>query len=403
MTTARTAPRTDGGRISSAWQTWTDGDHRLAPIAGALVVIWVAFGIANPTFWTPENLVNLSLQSVSTGVIALGIVIVLLAGQIDLSVGSVSGLAAAIVAVGAVAGDWPVALGVVVALVAGALIGLLYGVLVARFGLPGFVITLAGLLVVAGVQWRVLGADGSVNLPFDSWLVKFNQAWFVPDGVAWVGAAVVVAGVATIGIVERRRRVLAELPAPTVLGVLIRPAVLAVLLAVVVGYLGQARGIGYSVVLFVVLVAVTDVLLRRTRWGRHVRAVGGDHRASLLAGVPVRRTLVSAFVACSTLAALGGVLAAGRLAAANQGTGGGGLFLTAIAAAVIGGTSLFGGRGSAWSALLGVLVIQSIANGLTLLDLDAATRNIVTGLVLAFAVSIDTLLRQRQQRSVTRV
>lgn len=401
MSTASTTPNADRGRAASAWSAWRDGDHRLAPIIGALIVIWIAFGIANPTFWTPENLVNLSLQSVSTGVIALGIVIVLLVGQIDLSVGSVSGLAAAIVAVGAVAGEWPVALGVSVALVSGAVVGLLYGVLVARVGLPGFVITLAGLLVIAGVQWRVLGSDGSVNLPFDSWLVAFNQAWFVSDAVAWAGVVVIVLAIAAFGLMERQRRIRAELPAPSLTRVLGKPAAVAVVLGVVVGYLGQARGIGYSVVLFVALVAVTDILLRRTRWGRHVRAVGGDTRASLLAGVPVQRTIVSAFIACSTLAALGGVLAAGRLAAANQGTGGGELFLTAIAAAVIGGTSLFGGRGSAWSALVGVLVIQSIANGLTLLDLDAATRNIVTGLVLAFAVSIDTLLRRRQQHSTS--
>ncbi|ROS72134.1 sugar ABC transporter permease [Cellulomonas sp. PhB143] len=387
----------DAGALRSLWRRMRAGELRMLPIVVALLVIWVVFGIANPTFWTAENLVNLSLQSVSTGVIALGVVLVLLVGQIDLSVGSVSGLAAAIVAVGSVQWGWPLALGVVVAVVVGMAVGLVYGIACTRLGLPSFVLTLAGLLVLAGVQWRVLGTDGSVNLPFGSWLVRFSQSWFVPAAVAWVAVVVVVLVVAGVALLERRRRVLVDLPAESLGRIAARCALLAVVLALVVGYLGRARGVGVSVVFFLALVVVADVLLRRTRWGRSMRAVGGSRRAALLAGVPVRRTLVSAFVACSALAAVGGVLAAGRLAAANQGTGGGDVFLTAIAAAVIGGTSLFGGRGSAWSAVLGVLVIQSIANGLTLLDLDSAARSIVTGVVLALAVSIDTLVRGRRE------
>ena len=165
----------------------------------------------------------------------------------------------------------------------------------------------------------------------------------------------------------------------------------------VVAYLGTNRGVGAVFALFVGLVALTDLMLRRTRWGRFVRAVGGDAEAARKAGVPVRRVFVSAFVACSTLAALGGVLAVGRLAAANQGSGAGDTNLTAIAAAVIGGTSLFGGRGSAWSALVGILVVQSISTGLTLLNLDQSARLVVTGLVLAVAVTIDALQRRARE------
>ena len=169
------------------------------------------------------------------------------------------------------------------------------------------------------------------------------------------------------------------------------------MLSVVVAYLGTNRGVGAVFALFVGLVALTDLMLRRTRWGRFVRAVGGDAEAARKAGVPVRRVFVSAFVACSTLAALGGVLAVGRLAAANQGSGAGDTNLTAIAAAVIGGTSLFGGRGSAWSALVGILVVQSISTGLTLLNLDQSARLVVTGLVLAVAVTIDALQRRARE------
>ncbi|MFC9985153.1 sugar ABC transporter permease [Microbacterium keratanolyticum] len=381
--------------LSALWQQFRDGERPIAPVLVALAVVWLALGAAAPTFWSPENLVNLALQSVSTGIIALGIVVVLLVGQIDLSVGSVSGLAAATVAVGVMQWEWPLTLAVLVALAAGALTGLIYGVLVAYVGLPGFVLTLSGLLVIAGIQWQLLGRAGSVNLPLDSWLVRFSQTAFVPAWLVWTAIGLVVVATATARLIARRRRIARDLPvAPLGMDVL-RVVLLAAVFAVPALYLHQDRGIGWSVALFIALVAAVGLLLRRTRWGRSIRAVGGDTQAARLAGVPIRPVVLSAFVVCSTLAALGGVLAAGRLAAANQDTGGGELFLMAIAAAVVGGTSLYGGRGSAWSALAGVLVIQSIANGLTLLDLDASARNIATGVVLVVAISVDTLLRRR--------
>lgn len=389
--------------MQDLWRRARAGEWPLAPIVVAMVVIWIALGIASPTFWTAENLVNLSLQSVSTGIIALGVVIVLMIGQIDLSVGSVSGLAAAIVAVTAMSWEWPLWLSVIVALMVGAGIGTLYGVLIARAGLPGFVLTLAGLLIIAGVQWQMLGTAGSVNLPYDSWLVTFSQTAFVPAWLAWTIVAVVGAGAAALRLFTRRHRLDAGLPAQTLFGIGLSTALIVGVLALVVGYLSQDRGVGWSVVLLVALVFGVDVLLRRTRWGRGIRAIGGNRQAARLAGVPVQRIIVSAFVACSGLAALGGILAAGRLAAANQSTGGGELFLIAIAAAVVGGASLYGGRGSAWSALIGILVIQSIANGLTLLDLDASTRNIVTGGVLVLAVTIDTLLSRRRNTAAVSV
>lgn len=381
--------------LSALWQQFRDGERPIAPVLVALAVVWLVLGAAAPTFWSAENLVNLALQSVSTGIIALGIVVVLLVGQIDLSVGSVSGLAAATVAVGVMQWEWPLTLAVLVALAAGALTGLIYGVLVAYVGLPGFVLTLSGLLVIAGIQWQLLGRAGSVNLPLDSWLVRFSQTAFVPDWLVWTAIGLVVVATASAHLIARRRRIARDLPVAPLGMEMLRVALLAAVFAVPTLYLQQDRGIGWSVALFIALVAAVGLLLRRTRWGRSIRAVGGDTQAARLAGVPIRPVVLSAFVVCSTLAALGGVLAAGRLAAANQDTGGGELFLMAIAAAVVGGTSLYGGRGSAWSALAGVLVIQSIANGLTLLDLDASARNIATGVVLVVAISVDTLLRRR--------
>jgi len=229
--------------------------------------------------------------------------------------------------------------------------------------------------------------------------VRSVQQGILPVWAAWALVAVIVVTSAVLQLVARARRRRADLACASLPQIAVRTLVLGGVLSLIVAYLylGTARGIGWSVVLFALLVVVTDVLLRRTRWGRSVRAVGGDRRAAMLAGVPVRRTVVLCFVACSTLAALGGVLAAGRLGAANQGTGGADTYLVAIAAAVIGGTSLFGGRGSAWSAVLGVLVIQSIANGLTLMNVDQAARYMVTGAVLLLAIIIDTLLRKRRE------
>ncbi|WP_258726204.1 sugar ABC transporter permease [Cellulomonas sp. NS3] len=386
-----------GGALRELVGHVRSGELGMVPIVVALAVIWLVFQLLNPYFLSSDNLVNLTLQCAATGVLALGVVLVLLVGQIDLSVGSVSGLAAAVVAVGAVQLRWPIALTALAALGVGVGAGLLYGVLFTRLRLPSFVFTLAGLLVFAGLQLRVLGPTGSVNLPFESWLVQVSQRGFLPAGLSYALVALVVVAHAASLLVGRARRERAELPVASLTVVAARVGTLALVLFGAVAYLNTNRGVGFTFALFVGLVAVVDLLLRRTRWGRAVRAVGGDVESARRAGLPVQRTFVSAFVACSTLAALGGILSAGRLAAANQGTGGGDIYLTAIAAAVIGGTSLFGGRGSAWSALLGILVIQSISSGLTLLDLDTSVRYVITGVVLALAVLIDSVVRRANQ------
>ncbi|MEU4235419.1 hypothetical protein AB0F17_65075 [Nonomuraea sp. NPDC026600] len=175
---------------------------------------------------------------------------------------------------------------------------------------------------------------------------------------------------------------------------MVKAVLLATVLVLPVWYLNTSRGVGSMFVLFVAIVVVMDFLLRRTRWGRSVFAVGGNVEAARRAGLPVRRIYISVFTLCSTFAVLGGLLVAGRLAAANQGSGAGDINLNAIAAAVIGGTSLFGGRGSAYSALLGIVVIQSISSGLTLLNFDSSVRFMITGAVLLLAVIVDSLSRR---------
>jgi simple sugar transport system permease protein/D-xylose transport system permease protein len=370
------------------------GDLGVLPVVAGLVIIGTVFQLLNPIFLSPANLVNLLMESVAVGVIALGIVCVLLVGQIDLSVGSVSGLSAATTAVTFVGRGWPVWLAVLTAVGAGALIGLLYAQLFTRFGVPSFVATLAGLLGFLGVQLHLLGETGSINLPFGSGLVFFAQLAFVPERLSYLLVVLLAAALLGTGWSRARERAAAGLSARSVPALALRSAVVLLGLGAAVWYLNLGRGIGWMVVLFVALVGALHYALTRTSWGRSVFAVGGSAEAARRAGIAVTRVYTSVFVLCSTLAALGGVLAAARLAAANQASGGGDVNLNAIAAAVIGGTSLFGGRGSAFAALLGIVVIQSISSGLTLLNLDSSFRFMVTGLVLALAVALDSLARR---------
>jgi D-xylose transport system permease protein len=370
------------------------GDLGSLPVVAGLVIIWGVFQALDDSFLSSRNLVNLTLQSAAVGTIAIGIVLVLLLGEIDLSVGSVSGLASAIMTVGMVNRGWPLVVGIVAALVAGVVVGLAYGALYTRFGVPSFVITLAGLLGLLGMQLYVLGRQGSLNIPFDSGIVRFAQATFLPDTVAYVLALLVVATYVLTRLRSNAHRAAAGL-STTPAGLLaVRAALLAVLLLVPTYVLNRDRGVSGMFLLFLALVVIVDFAVRRTRWGRSVMAVGGNVEAARRAGINVKGVYLSVFAACSTFAALGGILAAGRLAAANQSSGGGDTNLNAIAAAVIGGTSLFGGRGSAYSALLGIIVIQSISSGLSLLDLDSSIRYMVTGGVLLLAVTVDSLSRR---------
>ena len=371
-----------------------NGELGSLPVIVGLVIIWVVFYSLNDNFLSSRNLVNLALQCAAVGTISIGIVLVLLLGEIDLSVGSVSGLSAAILAVGFVNNRWPLGVAILAALVTGAAIGLFYGLLFTRIGVTSFVITLAGLLGFLGAQLWVLGKTGSINLPFDSWIVEFCQQKFLPAGVSYVLALLAVGAYLGSAMMKARRRAAAGLSSAPISDIVLRSVLLAIGLLVPVWYLNRSRGVGYMFVLFVALVVIMDFLLRRTRWGRSVFAVGGNVEAARRAGLPVRRIYLSVFMLCSTFAALGGLLAAGRLAAANQGSGTGDTNLNAIAAAVIGGTSLFGGTGSAYSALIGIIVIQSISSGLTLLNLDASIRFMITGAVLLLAVIVDSLSRR---------
>lgn len=331
--------------------------------------------------------------------ISVGIVLVLLLGEIDLSVGSVSGLSGAILAVVLVYHDWPLLASILAALCAGLVIGAAYGLLFTRFGVPSFVITLAGLLAFLGAQLNVLGSNGTVNLPGDSALIEFANFTFLPPWASYVLAAAVGAAYFLARLRTIRRRTAANLSAPSIRVAVVRAVLISVAVAGVAWYLNIDRGIGAMPLLWVGVIVGMDFLLRRTTWGRHVFAVGGNVEASRRAGIAVNRVYIWVFALTSMFAALGGVLAAGRLQAVSQSSGGTDTNLMAIAAAVIGGTSLFGGRGSVYSALFGMLVLQSITSGLNLVGVDAYVRYMVTGAVLLLAVTIDSLARQARKSS----
>jgi len=369
------------------------GDLGSVPVAVGLVLIAVVFSSLNRHFLSAENLTNLALQMAATGTIALGIIMVLLLGEIDLSAGSVSGLCAVVMTLLYVRTSWPAWVAVLVALVAVAVIGTLHGVMRTALAMPSFVVTLAGLIGWQGLLLYLLGSEGTINLPFDHGIATISDTW-LPPWLGWLVVALLAGGHLAASLVTRGRRVQAGLPAPALWWTLVRSAALAVLLAVAVAVLNSDRGVPLTLVVFGGLVIVVDLVLRRTVFGRRMFAVGGNAEAARRAGINVTAVRILAFVAASVLAGAGGILAASRLAAVNQSSGGSDILLMAIAAAVIGGTSLFGGRGRAHAALLGILVIQSITNGMLLLNVNSAVRFMVTAAVLAVSVAVDSLARR---------
>ena len=401
MTVSELDPRliADQPGLAGAWAGFRrrlgQGELGSLPVLVGVAVIWAIFAIADPNFLTPGNLTNLVLQLAATGTISLGVVLVLLLGEIDLSVGAVSGVTAAAVAVLNV--DHGVAgwLAILIGLAAGAAIGALQGFWVTRFRIPAFVVTLAGLLAWTGALLLVLGDTGTVNLT-DSTIVGLANTFFIPL-YAWLLALLVAAGYAAAKLLERRRRVAAGLPIPPLRTIVTRMVVLTAGALAAAAVLAADRGLPLALVIFTGLVALVDLLIRRTRFGRHVLAVGGNAEAARRAGIRVDNVRLVVFTLASTLAAAGGILAASRLFAVSQSSGASDTLLNAIAAAVIGGTSLWGGRGSAYSALLGGLVIFSISNGMDLLGVQSSTKFIVTGAVLLLAATVDAVSRRGRQ------
>ena len=397
------------GSLREVWQDTIrrleQGDVGALPVILALALIAIVFQIANHHFLTPINLANLMVQISATGTLAVGVTLVLLIGEIDLSVGAVSGFTAGIMAVLSVKVGLPGIVAVLAGIAAGTLIGLLQGFWFAKLHVPSFVVTLAGYLGWQGALLWVLGSTGTVNLN-DPLIVGLANTR-LPVIVGWALAVVFIVAYAFSQLRERQQRAQAGMEVRPVSVVLVQIGVVAVALLGATYVLninrnanprgGAIQGVPSAVLFLLGFVVLFDWITRRTRFGRHVFAVGGSVEAARRAGIRVDRIRIAVFALCSTLAAAGGILAGSRLLAVNQSSGSGDVLLNAIAAAVIGGTSLFGGRGSTWSALLGALVIGSIANGMDLLAFASSIKFMVTGAVLLLAVTLDAYTRSRRQ------
>jgi D-xylose transport system permease protein len=362
-----------------------------------LAIVWIVFAIAHDRFLTAVNLTNLALQIAAVGTISIGVVLILLLGEIDLSVGAVSGLSAAVVAILSAKAGWPAAPAILAALGTGAAIGLFQGTVTTRLEIPSFVVTLAGLLTWQGALLAVLGKTGTVNLTAPGIVDLANT--FYSDAVGWIVAALAIAAIVGGALLNRRRRASAGLRTEPATALALRVGAATITIIGAMAILNSDRGTPLALLILIGLVVVFDALATRTVFGRHVYAVGGNAEATRRAGVRVDGVRTAVFVLASTLAAAGGVLEASRLLAVNQSSGGGDLLLLAIAGPVIAGVSLFGGRGRVWAALLGALVIGSISNGMDLLALESSVKFMVTGGVLLAAVALDAIARKRRRAS----
>ncbi|MEA2493327.1 MAG: D-xylose transport system permease protein [Thermoleophilaceae bacterium] len=365
-----------------------------------LAIIWIIFQTQNSNFLSSFNLTNLVLQIAAVGMISIGITLILLLGEIDLSVGAVSGLAAAVMAVLNVKHGWGPIPAILAGLGVGFLIGLVNGFFVTQFGIPSFDVTLAGLLAWQGALLRVLGDTGTVNIN-DAKITGLTGT-FYGDGFSWILGGVLIAAYAASGFGERLRRTRAGLAPPPIAGFVGRLVAVAIGTIGAIAVLTSDRGLPLAGLILVSFCALFVFITERTVWGRHVFAVGGNDEAARRSGIPVRRLRMTVFALASTFAAAGGILGAARLQAVNQSSGGSDLLLLAIAGPVIAGTSLFGGRGSVWGALLGALVIGSISNGMDLLGLKSQDKFMITGGVLLVAVVIDALIRNERERAGAR-
>jgi D-xylose transport system permease protein len=371
------------------------GDLAELRVVIALAVIWAIFYIQEPRFLSSVNLSNLVLQMTAVGMVSIGVVLVLLLGEIDLSVGAVSGLCAAIMGVLSVKEGWSPYLAIAAGVLAGTAIGLFQGSVFTRFAVPSFVVTLAGLLAWPGAQLEVLGETGTVNLT-DPKITGLTNT-FYSDTVGWIMGLTAIGIYAVFALRGRQRRVAQELSAPPLGLLLMRIGLVAVAVLVAIWVLNDDRGVPLAALILVGFCLLFFYITTRTKFGRHIFAVGGNAEAARRAGINVTRVRVIVFMICSTMAACGGIMAASRLLAVNQSSGAGDFLLLAIAGPVIAGTSLFGGRGSVWHALLGALVITSISNGLDLQGRESSVKFMITGAVLLVAVVIDAIARRQRQ------
>ncbi|HET8778293.1 MAG TPA: ABC transporter permease [Candidatus Limnocylindria bacterium] len=381
------------------WTGVKSGDLGSLPIVVGLIIIAIVFQTQNDRFLTAGNFVNLLVQTAPYAVIAMGVTFVLLLGEIDLSIGFVSGVGGVLTALLLTpdGNELPTWLTMVVVLAAGLGIGTLHGLIITKIGVPSFVVTLAGLLAWNGVVLLLIGSRGTVILQNDFVIGLAND--FMAPGAAWILALVCIALYGAVQLTRAIKRRRAGLRTDPTLIVGLRIGGLALALAIVVAVANEDRGVPYAAILVGALLVFWTFVLNRMRFGRHIYAVGGNAEAARRAGINVDNVRIACFALCSFMAVLGGIVLASRLRSVDTNTGGGQALLYPIAAAVIGGTSLFGGRGTMKAAILGALVMISIDNGLGLLGLSSGTKFVLTGGVLLLAVTVDSISRRGRASS----
>ena len=367
-----------------------------AAVLAGLAAIWIFFEVQNSNFLTARNLTNLVLQTAVTAILAMGVVLVLIAGEIDLSLGSVTGASAALLGVLLTNQHWPTGLAIAVTLLFGLVIGLVQGLVTTQIGVPSFIVTLGGFLAFAGVQLALIGGSGQIAIASPAVIAIAND--YLAPGVAWALAGAVIAGLVATEAARRRAWSRADVGDGSWWLAVARVAAWAGVLIAVTLIMNSYFGVPYLLVGLLALFLGLSWATRRTGLGRHLYAVGGNAEAARRAGISVGAIKVTVLAASGLLAALAAIVSASRLYSVNASTGGGTLLLEAIAAAVIGGTSLFGGHGRIYHALLGALVIDSVENGLDLIGQSESTKNIATGIILVLAVSLDALSRRRARQ-----
>ncbi len=402
--------RSVGEHVADYFRRIRGGDLGSLPAVAGLVVLCIVFTALRPVFFSAINFANLFTQGAQVVVIAMGLVFVLLLGEIDLSAGFASGVCAAVLAVLLANWNWPWYGAVLASTATGVLIGLVLGSLVAKVRIPSFVVTLAAFLAFHGVALLMLkeGRNVSVTDP----VIRSIENKNLPLWLSWALLALIVLGYLGVQLLRIRGRAARGLATDPLALVGLRVGVLAVVGGLAVYFLNiersqnplrvSLRGVPIVVPLILVLLLVWTFVLSRTSYGRHIYAVGGNAEAARRAGINVDRIRVSAFVICSGMASIGGIVAASRASSVDPNTGGSNILLYAVGAAVIGGTSLFGGKGRVLDAVLGGAVVAVIDNGMGLMGYSAGIKFVVTGIVLLLAAGVDALSRRRAAATGTR-
>jgi len=390
------------GAMKDYWSRVKAGDIGSLPAVLGLVVLCIVFGSMSNVFLTPGNFANLITQAAAVIVIAMGLVFVLLLGEIDLSAGYTAGVSGAVLVILITNEGQPWYIALLASIAVGVLLGFFLGTLVARLGIPSFVVTLAAFLAFQGILLLLAGEGGTIRVE-DETILAVQNSNISPIG-SWVFFIVIAVAYVLVGLSSMNSRRNAGLKTELKKLWIIKTAALLTLTGLAVFALNLERsnnpdlvslkGIPYVVPVILLLLVVGTFVLGRTAFGRHIYAVGGNAEAARRAGINVKRIRITAFMICSGFAAIAGMIFASRQNSISPTTGGSSTLLYAVGAAVIGGTSLFGGKGKVRDAILGGLVVAVIDNGVGLLGYAAGIKFIVTGLVLLVSAGVDAISRR---------